>query len=238
MGKRIIQQHRGHGSMTYRVRRKAFSIKPSYPSDIHEGDEFQVVALVNSGGHSAPIAKFKKIKGAGKTEVFHNFAAEGIYVGQKIVIEGHENGDIVMIGELKNTTLVFNIESKYKDGGKFIRSGGSSGEIINKKGNHVFVQMPSKKLKEFNHNCRATVGKVSGSGRTGKPILKAGKNYYIKKAKSKLYPRTSAVAMNAIDHPFGSGRGKRIKSKIAKRNSPPGRKVGLLRPSRTGRRKK
>jgi len=44
--------------------------------------------------------------------------------------------------------------------------------------------------------------------------------------------------MNAIDHPFGSGRGKRIKSKVSKLNAPPGRKVGHLRPRRTGRRKK
>ena len=58
------------------------------------------------------------------------------------------------------------------------------------------------------------------------------------KSKSKLWPRTSAVAMNAIDHPFGSGRGKRVKSKIIKRNAAPGKKVGLLRPRKTGRKKK
>ena len=58
------------------------------------------------------------------------------------------------------------------------------------------------------------------------------------KTKSKLWPRTSAVKMNAIDHPFGGGRGKRIKSKIAQRFSSPGQKVGLIRPRRTGRRKK
>ena len=61
--------------------------------------------------------------------------------------------------------------------------------------------------------------------------------YHIKKSKNKLYPRTSAVKMNVIDHPFGSGRGKRIKSKIAKRNAPPGAKVGLVRPRRTGKQK-
>jgi len=44
--------------------------------------------------------------------------------------------------------------------------------------------------------------------------------------------------MNAIDHPFGSGRGKRIKSKIAKRNSPPGSNVGTISPRRTGRTKR
>ena len=54
------------------------------------------------------------------------------------------------------------------------------------------------------------------------------------KARNKLWPRTSAVKFNAVDHPFGGGRGKRIKSKIAKRNAPAGAKVGHLRPSRTG----
>src|SRR3989344_2928930 len=77
-----------------------------------------------------------------------------------------------------------------------------------------------------------------GDGGIDKPILKAGKQYFIKRAKSKLWPRTSAIKMNKIDHPFGSGRGKRIKSKIAKRNAPPGKKVGLIRPRRTGRKKR
>jgi ribosomal protein L2 len=43
--------------------------------------------------------------------------------------------------------------------------------------------------------------------------------------------------MNAIDHPFGSGRGKNPKSKTVKRNAPRGRRVGLLRPRRTGKKK-
>jgi len=97
--------------------------------------------------------------------------------------------------------------------------------------------MPSKKEKKLNKNCRAIIGRIAGSGRISKPIVKAGKRYYIKKTKSKLWPRTSAVKMNALDHPFGSGRGKNVKSKIAKRNAPAGKKVGLIRPRRTGKKK-
>ncbi len=70
------------------------------------------------------------------------------------------------------------------------------------------------------------------------PIKLNSKQHHIKKSKNKLWPRTSAVKMNAIDHPFGSGRAKNPKSKVAKRNAPPGRKVGLLRPRRTGRKKR
>ena len=98
--------------------------------------------------------------------------------------------------------------------------------------------MPSKKEKKFHQNCRATIGIIAGHGRLEKPFVKAGKKYYLKKAKSKLWPRTSAVKMNVIDHPFGSGRGKNVKSKIAKRNAPPGAKVGLIRPKRVGRKKR
>ena len=97
--------------------------------------------------------------------------------------------------------------------------------------------MPSKKEKAFNKNCRAVIGVIAGSGRLEKPLIKAGKMHYISKSKGKLWPRTSAVKVNVIDHPFGSGRGKNPKSKVAKRNAPPGRKVGLIRPRRTGKRK-
>jgi large subunit ribosomal protein L2 len=96
--------------------------------------------------------------------------------------------------------------------------------------------MPSKKEKEFNPMCRATIGMIAGAGRLEKPILKAGKRWHIKKSKGKLWPRTSAVKMNAVDHPFGSGRSKNPKSKVPKRNAPPGKKVGLLSARRTGHR--
>jgi large subunit ribosomal protein L2 len=98
--------------------------------------------------------------------------------------------------------------------------------------------MPSKKEIWLDGKCRATIGEVAGQGRLDKPIVKAGKKWHMMKARNKLWPRTSAVKMNAVDHPFGSGRGKRIKSKIAKRNAPPGARVGHIRPSRTGRKKR
>ena len=58
------------------------------------------------------------------------------------------------------------------------------------------------------------------------------------KARGRLYPRTSSVAMNAVDHPFGSGRGKQhTKIKPASPHAPPGRKVGPIRAKRTGRKR-
>lgn len=238
MGKRIISQARGHGSGTYRVRKRAFRIRLKYPSKLF--GEGKVVRLINSPAHSAPIAKIS-YNSEKERKIFFMPAFSGMFEGQKINFPGKgteiKDGSICEIGNIPIKTNVYNLESSPKDGGVFIKSAGSYGTINRIVGNEVYVLMPSKKEKRFNKKCRATIGIVAGSGRLEKPVLKAGKKYHIKKSKGKLWPRTSAVKMNAIDHPFGSGRGKNPKSKIAKRNAPPGRRVGTLRPRRTGKKK-
>ena len=96
--------------------------------------------------------------------------------------------------------------------------------------------MPSRKEVDFNSSCRATVGIVSGGGRLEKPFIKAGNRWHAMRARGRLYPITSAVAMNAVEHPFGSGRGRHMgKPSVAPRHAPPGRKVGQVRARRTGR---
>jgi large subunit ribosomal protein L2 len=236
MGKRIIAQARGHGSFSYRVRRNAFRIKLKYPRELN--GEGEVVGLVNSPGHSAPLAKIRYENGT-----FHIPACKGMIEGQKIIFNSTEanpikDGNIMQLKDIPIKTYIYDIEAKPGDGGIFIKTAGSSAVVNRIIGENIFVMMPSRKEKKFNPKCRAIIGSIAGAGRLDKPIVKAGKSFYIKKSRNKLWPRTSAVKMNAIDHPFGSGRGKRIKSKIAKRNAPPGARVGLIRPRRTGRKKR
>ncbi len=231
MGKRIITQRRGRGTSTYRVSKRAFRYKVQYPKNL--SGEGEVIKLINSSAHTAPLAKIKY-----NQETFYIPAFEGMFEGQKISF-GNEvkEGNILKLKDIPVKTQVYCIETRPGDGGKLIKAGGNSATISRVVGNDVFLIMHSKKERKFPKECRAVIGRIAGHGRLEKPVVKAGKKFYIKKAKSKLWPRTSAVKMNAIDHPFGSGRAKNPKSKIAKRNSPPGRKVGLLRPKRTGKRK-
>ena len=58
------------------------------------------------------------------------------------------------------------------------------------------------------------------------------------KARNRLYPSVSGTSMNAVDHPFG-GTSSHHKGKptIAPKHAPPGRKVGKLKPRRTGKKK-
>ena len=237
MGKRIIQQARGHGSLTYRVRRRAFRFKIRYPAYSGKG---KVLQLINSSGHTSPLAKISLNK-----EIFYNPAFSGMFEGQEIELGGDklEKGNILELKNIPIGTPIYNIEINPGDGGKLVRTGGSSAWITKKEKEKVAVLLPSKKEKWFEERCRASIGVIAGQGRLEKPFMKAGKKYHLVKSRGgKLWPRTSAVKMNVIDHPFGSGRGKNIshgkKGKIPKRNAPPGAKVGTLRPRRTGRRKK
>jgi len=233
MGKRIIVQARGHGSKTYRVRRKAYSYQMKIPKNID--GEGKVLKLINSSAHGYPIAKIQYKEG-----FFYIPAFKGMIEKQTIKLNSDEikEGNIVEVGKIPIKTKVYNIEARPFDGGKFIRSSGNSAIVSRIIGEDIMILMPSKKEKKFNKRCRAVIGEIAGQGRLDKPFLKAGKKHHLVKSRNKLWPRTSAVKMNAIDHPFGSGRGKNPKSKIAKRNAPPGARVGLLRPRRTGRRKK
>ena len=229
MGKRIIQQARGKGSSTYRVNKIVFKYRIKIPKNLD--GEGTILKLVDSVAHTCPIAKVKSAGGNFYIPAFKNMVE-----GEKIQFENGEikDGNILRLKNIPVKTKVYCIESRPGDGGKYIKSGGNHATISRVSENEIIVLMPSKKEKKFNPNVRAIIGVIAGDGRTQKPIVKAGKMYHIKKTKSKLWPRTSAIKVNAVDHPFGSGRGKNPKSKIAKRNAPPGARVGLIRPRRTG----
>lgn len=235
MGKTIIQQARGHGSLRYRSTKQAYVISAVYPELGFEGKGV-VEKLINVICYSAPVAKIKV-----NNQVFFNIASTSLFEGQEVEIGKNaqvKEGNILPLSSIPLGTSIFNIETFPGSSGKLVRTSGISAKVTKKDEKTVTVTLPSKQEKVFDPKCRATIGIIAANARTEKPILKAGKMYFMKKARgARVWPRTSAVKTNAIDHPFGSGRGKRIKSKIAKRNAPPGAKVGLLRPRRTGRRK-
>jgi len=231
MGKRLTQQARGKGGPAFKVRPRGYRFKITYPAQSTEGSG-TILKLIHSPAHSAPLAKISSQSGQ-----FFVPAANGTYVGQSIFINGTiENGSIAQLRDIPQGTKVFNIENHPGSGGKILRGSGTSGIVMNKEKGQVEIIIRRRRIK-LNEHCRAIVGIVAGDGRKLKPIIKAGNTHHMKKAQGRKWHRTSAVKTNAIDHPFGGGRGKRIKSKISKRNSSPGQKVGHISPRRTGKRR-
>lgn len=241
MGKSIISQKRGKGGPRYRS--PSFNYLGEVKYRIYDETERsgvlygRIIDLEHCPGHSAPLAKIKFDNG----EIIYNFAPEAVRVndiiatGQKAPLQ---KGSIVPLKNIPEGTLVYNIEAIPADGGTFVRAAGTSGRVVQTIGNKILVELPSKKEKTFDPKCRATIGVICASGMQDKPFMKAGKVVHAAKARNRLYPHTHGVAMNAVNHPFGSGRGRHPgKSLTPPRFAPPGRKVGQIRAKRSGVRK-
>lgn len=241
MGKSTIPQARGHGSLTYQVRSQAYKHRIGYP--LYSG-EVEILSLVKSAAHSAPLMKLRTksfVKSSGKHDIFFLPAFDGAIVGSSIHFNSStiSPGNVLSVKDIPSGTSVYCLELRPGDSGKAVRVAGSSA-IVQKtlENGRVEIQMPNRNTLSLDPACRAVIGTIAGAGRNLKPMMKAGNAFYKMKSRNKLWPRTSAVKMNAVDHPFGGGRAKRIKSKIAQRNAPPGQKAGHVRPRRTGRKKR
>ncbi len=233
MGKNLIQQKRGKGSPSYR--RHSFNAVGQ--ARVENRGSAVILAFLHSKMHTAPIARVKYEDGEDGLLI----APEGVRTGQRIIIGESaplELGNTLPLKSLPEGSLIYNIEAQPGDGGKFVRASGGVARIVGKTPTGVMVQLPSKKRKSFNPECKASLGVVAGGGREEKPFLKAGIKFHYAKAKNRYWPIVSATAMNAVDHPFG---GKRTSRKgrptIAPKNAPPGRMVGMIRPRHTGRNK-
>ena len=236
MGKNLIQQARGKGGPRYRSPSFRFIGQITLHPQLSEVITGVVQDIMDCPGHSAPLMNVVYPDGKNALMV----APEGIHVGAKIENNGStvERGNVMHLKSIPPGTPIYNIESVPGDGGKFCRTSGGFARIIGPGVNGVQVQLPSKKERVFHEECRATIGIIAGGGRPEKPFLKAGRKHFQMKAKNKLYPRSSACKQNAVDHPFGNKRSSRkAKQRACGHFAPPGRKVGKLWPSRTGRKK-
>ncbi len=234
MGKNIISQRRGRGTMRYRAPSFNYLGQAKHRKLDNEIVLGKIIDIVHCPGHYAPLCVIHYQNG----EEIVTIAPEGIKVGDSIqagINAPIENGNTVALKNIPEGTMIFNVENAPGDGGKFARSSGSSAKLIAKTEHSIKVLMPSRKEKDFNPGCRAQIGVVAGSGRTEKPFAKAGARHFHKKQRNKLYPNVSGVSMNAVDHPYG-GKSSHHKGRptIADKYAPAGRKVGKIRPRRTG----
>ena len=222
MGKRIIAQRRGRGTSTYRV--PEYSFKPKICYNNKNG---KIIDIVTDRIRNAPLAEIRyddNSKG-------YIIAPEGIRVGDNV------ESIVKTLSKMTEGSKVFAIESYPNSGPRFCRTSGSSAIIVSKDKKECIIQFPSKKTKKINLKCRATIGIPAGEGRKEKPWVKAGKKWIAMHRRGKLYPITSATAMNAVDHPFGGGGIGKTRPPVS-RHASPGRKVGTLAPKQTGRRKR
>jgi len=235
MGKRILVQRRGRGGSQFRSPSWKRDGPVRYPPLAAASGRGYVVDILHEPGLNAPVAKIRLENGV----EFFNYAAEGLYVGQVVEVgeaASPKTGNVMTLGKIPEGTMIFNVEKRPGDGGKFARSGGTYAVVIGQKPeeNKTIVRLPSGRTVEVDSRGRATVGIVAGGGRIEKPLLKAGKKYYRAKAKAWKYPVVRGKAMSPYAHPHGGGSHQKGGTPVPKTASP-GQKVGFIGSRCTGR---
>jgi len=232
MGKRIRAQRKG-SSPRYRVASHRFPGANTMPRV--EDVVGEVTELIHSPVHTAPLARVKLPDGATTLVV----ATEGLSVGSNVAIGDNvalRPGNITKLANIPEGTAINNLELRPGDGGKIARTAGNSAVIEAHLGRKVRVRLPSGVSKDFVGTCRATIGVLAGHGRGEMPLRTAGAAHYKAKARGKLFPHVSGVAMNPVDHPHGGGNHQAVHGpNSVARGTSPGAKVGHIAPSRTGR---
>jgi large subunit ribosomal protein L2 len=241
LGKRIRVQRRGRGSKTFQAATHKRVAPAKYPNQQKEKLQTiitgQIQELVHDPGRGSPLALIELEDG----ETYYSVVPEGVYEGQNVEMGTQASvkvGNIKPIGSIPEGTTVCNIELSPGDGGRLARSSGSFATIISHTQDGTMLKLPSGKTCYINDLCLATVGVISGAGRTEKPFLRAGAKYHLMRARGRKYPRTRGRAMIAAVHPFGSGRRGGRKVTTVSHRAPPGKKVGLIGARRAGHKKK
>jgi large subunit ribosomal protein L2 len=164
--------------------------------------EATVVSIEYDPNRTAFIALLQYTDG----EKRYIIAPQGLQVGAK-VCSGNavapEIGNALQMKNIPLGTVIHNIEMQPGQGGKLIRSAGTSAQFTNKEEKYAVLKMPSGELRKVLINCYATIGEVSNGDHNLETAGKAGLNRW-----KGIRPRVRGVAMNPVDHPMGGGEGR------------------------------
>ncbi len=133
-------------------------------------------------------------------------APRGLQKGAE-VISGNDApirvGSALPLQNIPVGSLVHCIELKPGRGAQFIRSAGTSAQLVSREGTHAVLRLRSGEMRKVLITCRATIGEVSNTEHNLRQLGKAGANRW-----RGIRPTVRGVAMNPVDHPHGGGEGR------------------------------
>jgi large subunit ribosomal protein L8e len=245
MGRVLRAQRKGRGGIfkSHNKNRKgAARFRVNDYNERHGYVKGVVKEIIHDPGRGAPLARVQfRHSYKYKLETQNFIAVEGLYTGQFIYAgkkAALKIGNVLPLGSMPEGTIVSNVEEFPGDRGRIARASGDYVTIVshNPENNTTRLRLPSGAKKVVQSGARAQVGIIAGGGRVDKPMLKAGRSYHKYKAKRNCWPVVRGVAMNPVEHPHGGGNHQHVgHATTVARNSPPGKKVGLIAARRTGR---
>ena len=133
-------------------------------------------------------------------------APKGLKVGA--VVESGPNSDIkpgnaLPLANIPTGTSIHNIELRPGKGGQFVRSAGTSAQVLGNDGKYTLVRLQSGEVRKILSACRATIGVVGNEQHSLIQLGKAGRSRWLGRR-----PQSRGSVMNPNDHPHGGGEGK------------------------------
>jgi len=240
MGKQIRVQRRGRGGSNFRAHTFRRIAPARFPTVTPSSPSLKgtVREIMHEPGRGAPLALIEFTNGT----VCCLPATEGLFLEQDISLgpdASPDVGNILHLGRIPEGTLISSVELHPGDGGRLAKSSGTYCSVVSHTAQGTELRLPSGKSIYMSDQCRAIVGVVAGAGRSEKPFLKAGTAGKLMQARGRVWPTTKGQKMIAASHPHGGGRHKHSgKPTTVGRNTPPGRKVGMIAARQTGRAKR
>jgi large subunit ribosomal protein L2 len=191
---RITVRHRGGGhKRTYRVidfKRDKLDVPA------------RVASIEYDPNRSARIALLVYADG----EKRYIIAPLGLRVGDQVMNGANADirpGNALPLADITVGSLIHNIELRPGQGGRLVRSAGTSAQLLAKEGKYAQVRLPSGEVRLVSLRCMATVGQVGNTDHSNIKLGKAGRKRHLG-----WRPAVRGSAMSPRDHPHGGGEGR------------------------------
>ncbi len=188
------------------VRHKGGGVKKRYRVTDFNQERIDIPAKVVALEHDPYRTAFLMLLEYENGDKRYRIAPDKIKVGEVVICSEKAEikiGNRMQVSNIPVGTLIYNIELIPGQGGKIVRSAGSSAKVLANEGKYTNLEMPSGEVRRVFQKCFATIGSVSYPEWKYVNVGKAG----IKRLKG-IRPRVRGSAMNPCDHPHGGGEGR------------------------------
>ena len=112
-------------------------------------------------------------------------------------------GNNLPLANIPVGTMIHAVELHPGKGAQFVRSAGTSAQLLAKEGKYAHVRMPSGEVRLVLQECSASIGQVGNVEHSNIKLGKAGRARHMG-----LRPEVRGTAMSPRDHPHGGGEGR------------------------------
>jgi len=191
---KITSKHRGGGSKRLYREIDFKQSKLDVPG--------KVFSIEYDPNRTTRIARINYVDGDKK----YILAPQDIKVGDDVVAAEKaplQPGNRMKLKNILQGTTVHNVELRPGQGGKLVRSAGSSATVLAREGGFVQLAMPSSETRMISEESYASIGQLSNMEHSSVVLGKAGRKRWLGRR-----PKVRGTAMNPVDHPYGGGEGR------------------------------